>query len=305
LTDQQQPGASDHPPDELFLSVHDPEYLNTISLVLSAAGITHRIRIISRNKMHIYIVAPLLEKAQQELAAYTSENANWPPLQPKSEDFAPIFRAMSPLIIGCLAGFHGMTGNWQPNSIWFTKGAGNSEAIINNSELFRLFTALTLHADAVHLLGNCVFGVFLLHFFLQLTGNGVGLFAVMVTSVAANYLNVLLHGPGHMFVGFSTSIFSIIGMLCTMSFALKSNRLTLHFFMPIMAGLAFLALLGSEGERTDLGSHLFGLLCGLLTGNFVRLPPFPILRDSFILQTSLGIFVLFSFYGCWMLALSW
>ena len=304
MIDLQQPGACDHHTEELLVSVHDPEHLNTISLVLSAADITHRICIISRTNIQIFIATPLLEKARQEILTYTSENANWPPVQPQFASFSPIFKVMSPLIIGCLAGIYGLTGNWQPNSIWFTRGAGDSEAILHNSELFRLVTALTLHADAVHLLGNCVFGVFLLHFFLQLTGNGVGLFAVMVTSVAANYFNVLLHGPGHMFVGFSTSVFSIIGMLCTMSFALKSNRLSLHFFMPLMAGLAFLALLGSEGERTDLGSHLFGLLCGLLSGNFVRLPFFPMLRDSIMLQTCLGIFVLFSFYGCWMLALS-
>jgi uncharacterized membrane protein YobD (UPF0266 family) len=90
-----------------------------------------------------------------------------------------------------------------------------------------------------------------------------------------------------------------------MSFAFKTTRIVLHFFMPIMAGLALLALLGSEGERTDLGSHLFGLLCGLICGNFVRLPFFSSLRASFWLQTLLGAIALLVFYGCWLLAFSW
>jgi rhomboid protease GluP len=291
--------------EELLLRVKDPEHLNTFSLVLSAANITHRIRIISPDRMEIYVTPALLEIAHKELSAYTEENANWP-LQPKEHPhFTPVFRAMSPLLIGCLAGLFGLTGDWHLNSGWFVKGAGNAEAILNNFELFRLVTALTLHADIVHLLSNCALGVFLLHFFLQLTGNGIGLLAILLTSVIANYLNVLVHGPGHMFVGFSTSVFSVIGMLCTMSFAFKTTRIVLHFFMPLMAGLALLAFLGSEGERTDLGSHLFGLLCGLICGNFVRLPFFPALRASFWLQTLLGTAVLLIFYGCWLMALSW
>ncbi len=305
LTDRELPSAYDNSPEELLVRVADPEYLNTFSLVLSAANITHRIHIVSRSHMEIFVAAPLREKADWEIAAYTNENENWPPQPREDPSFSPVFRAMSPLLIGCLAGLFGLTGDWQPVSLWFIKGAGNSDAILNHSEFFRLVTALTLHADLVHLLSNCVLGVFLLHYFLQLTGNGVGLFALLLTSVTANYLNVLVHGAGHMFVGFSTAVFSIIGMLCTMSFAFKTTRIVLHFFMPIMAGLALLALLGSEGERTDLGSHLFGLLCGLVCGNFVRLPCFLALRTSFWLQTVLGAITLFVFYGCWLLAFSW
>lgn len=300
-----QPPALDDSSEVLLAQCTDPEYLNTCSLVLSAANITHHIRIVSRNDMEIFVAASLWEKAQEELTAYASENVNWPPEPENSRFPLPVFQAMSPMLIGCLAVLYGITGDWQPESLWFFKGAGNSEAILNNHEFFRLVTALTLHGDSVHLLSNCMFGVFLLHFFLQLTGNGIGLFAILLTSVAANYINVLMHGPGHMFVGFSTSIFSIIGMLCTIGFALKSTRMFFHLFMPIMAGLAFLALLGSEGVRTDFGSHLFGLLCGLIFGNFVRLPFFPTLRASFWLQTALGTTTLLVYFACWRLAFAW
>ncbi len=304
MIDQEIPHASDNSPEELLVQVATADHLNTISLVLSAANISHRIRIVSNRHMEIIVAASLREKAEWEITTYTSENENWPIQRRENPSFSPVFRAMSPLLIGFLAGLFGVTGDWAPNSLWFVKGAGNSGAILNNLEFFRLVTALTLHADLVHLLSNCILGVFLLHFFLQLTGNGIGLMAMLLTSVSANYLNVLVHGSGHMFVGFSTSVFSIIGMLCTMSFAFKTTRPVLHFFMPIMAGLALLALLGSEGERTDLGSHLFGLVCGLVCGNFVRLPFFLTVRTSFWLQTTLGAITLSVFYGSWWLAFS-
>ena len=290
------------PFEELMVCRTDAEHLDTFSLVLLAADIPHRIRVVSPAQMEIYVALPQKEKALKELSAYAEENDDHPANSDVTPGFTPIFQAMSPLIIGCLACLYGISGDWQPQALWFSKGAGDSTAILHNHEFFRLVTALTLHADVVHLLSNCVIGLFLLHFFLLLTGNGIGLFAVFLTSVSANYLNVLMHGPGHLFVGFSTAVFSIIGMLCTISFALKTKRFLLHLFMAIMAGLALLALLGTEGERTDLGSHLFGLFCGLIGGNMVRLPCFPILRSSFWLQTLLSTFVLLTFYLCWFMA---
>jgi rhomboid protease GluP len=288
--------------ENLLLQVSDPKLLNIYSLVLSAVDITHRIRYISEDHIEIYVAAKQQERALYEISAYDNENHNWPPsIQPDS--FIPIFRAMNSLVIGSLVLIYGYTGDWHFNSFWFQKGAGDSSAILNNFELYRLVTPLTLHADIVHLMGNCFLGWVLLHFFFHLTGNGIGLFSLLITAAVANLINVMIHGPGHLFVGFSTAIFSVIGMLCTMSFALQTKRLTLHFFMPVMAGLALLAFLGSSGERTDLGAHLFGLLCGLIAGNFVRLPMFAAWRSSFLIQTLLGAFTFGIFYSCWFWAL--
>jgi rhomboid protease GluP len=288
--------------ESLILQVSDPSRLNTYSLVLSAADITHRIQYISADHIEIYVAEKQQERALYELAAYDSENQNWPPTF-EPDTFAPTFRAMSSVIIGCLIFIFGLTGDWHHKSLWFQKGAGDSTAILNSFELYRLVTPLTLHADLVHLMGNCFLGGILLHFFLHLTGNGIGLFAMLVTATIANLVNVMVHGPGHLFVGFSTAIFSVIGMLCTISFAMHTKRLTLHFFMPVMSGLALLAFLGSSGERTDLGAHLFGLLCGLVSGNFVRLRLFTTLRASFLAQTLLGAFTFIFFYACWLFAL--
>lgn len=305
---QTQKAQTMNPPSEpsserMIVQISDPKILNTYSLVLSASGITHRIQYISTDQIQIYVPVHRQERALYELAAYDSENKDWPP--PFQQDtFAPTFRAMSSVVIGSLIFIFGLSGDWRPDSLWFVKGGGDAAAILNNFEMYRLVTALTLHADLVHLLGNCFLGGFLLHYFFHLTGNGIGLFALLVTAATANFINVVGHGPSHLFVGFSTAIFSVIGMLSTISFALRTRRYTLHFFMPLMSGLALLAFLGSSGERTDLGAHLFGLLCGLVFGNFVRLPLFTVLRSSFMAQTLLGTFSLLILYGCWLFAFS-
>lgn len=294
---------SNDPVEVRIAEVHDSETLDIYSLVLSAADITHRIHLESGIKAEIYVSQAHREKALYELAAYVRENKGIPDTGGE-ENFVPVFRAMGPLLIGALVLMYGVTGEWQPDSPWFTKGAGDSRAILQDLQFYRLVTPLTLHADLVHLLSNSILGGFLLHFFFHLTGNGIGLSALLLTATAANLLNVLVHGAGHLFVGFSTATFSVIGMLCTMSFVGNSHRLRQHFLMPIMAGLALLAILGSSGERTDLGGHLFGLLCGLISGNLVRLPNYAKMRASNAIQSLLGMAAISGFLFSWLIALS-
>jgi membrane associated rhomboid family serine protease len=283
LSASPEPSDAENLQEVRLVSLSSIEGLNTSSLVLSAAGISHRIQIIHNHHIEIYVDIAVLQEAQDELRRYNDENRNWPPA-PLIDNYAPAFRAMAPLCIAGLVYMYGLSGDWHVKGIYFIAGAGDSELILSSGQYFRLITALTLHADIVHLLSNCLLGGFLLHFLLLTTGNGIGVFSVLVSSAIANLINVLVHGSGHHFVGFSTAVFVVIGMLCTINYSGKSKSQKIHFLMPVMAGLALLALLGSSGERTDLGAHLFGLLCGLLTGNMIRLPNFFVWRDSFAIH---------------------
>lgn len=284
-------------------SLSHREELNTCSLILSAAGISHRINFISNSHIEIYVHIDVLVEAREELDTYEEENRHWPPRH-SDDNFAPAFRAMTPIVIASLVYIYGLSGEWSEHGRLFSAGAGDSTAVIASHQYYRLITALTLHADAVHLMGNCFLGGFLLHFLLLSTGNGIGLFTVLISSGVANLINVFLRGPGHLFVGFSTSVFVVIGMLCVIGFAGKSKQSILPLLMPVMAGLSLLALLGSSGERTDLGGHLFGLLCGLISGNIVKLNGFKTWRSSTSFQTVLALLSYFIVLLCWRTALS-
>jgi rhomboid protease GluP len=281
----------------------DPDLVNISSLVLSAAKISHRINTVDHCSFEILVQEELLTSAEEELTAYQEENVHWPPVA-TVDDYTPTFRAMSFVIVGGLVYIYSQSGEWSQDGLWFLHGAGSAEAILNRGEYYRLVTALTLHADIVHILGNCILGGFLIHFFFGIVGNGIGLLAIVTTGALANYINVLVHGGDHNFVGFSTSIFSTIGMLCTISLSGKSARPTLHFFMPVMAGLALLALLGSSGERTDFGGHFFGLVCGLIAGYAIRLTLFDRIRHSFKIQVFSACMGFAIVYYCWQLAFS-
>lgn len=276
--------------------------LDTCSLVLSAAGIRHNISANSYAAWEIHVDSRDRHYAVFQLSAYEEENQNWPTPSAKEDSFTPIFHAQSFLLSISLALFFSVTGDWTPHSEWFTHGAVDSTAILENHEFYRLITGLTLHADIVHMLSNCLLGGFLMHFYFQILGNGIGICALLLSSILANYLNVIGHGNGHLAVGFSTAVFSIIGILSALNFRHYKFSRPARLVLPIMAGAALLAMLGSSGERTDLGAHFFGLLTGLATGTTLGIKSIFLARKRFWLQLILGVFGLLLPVLAWIIA---
>lgn len=278
---------TDQPEDYETVLVTDQEQdLMSCSLVLSATGINHRVSQTTKG-LSLHVAPEDLHAAHFQIQAYLYENRDWPPNPAATaNNFTPLFQPPTLLLMGCLVMFYTVTGPWSSRSFWFAHGAGDADAILNQGEYYRLITALTLHADTVHLLGNCLFGGFLFHFFCRLTGNGIGMFAMVFTATLANYINVVLHGSNHHFVGFSTAVFSIIGMLSMISQEYRTGKRYLRL-LPFMAGAALLAMIGSSGERTDLGAHFFGLSCGMVSGWLLGRPFLMGLRESMFLQSLL------------------
>ncbi|MBT8361985.1 MAG: rhomboid family intramembrane serine protease [Desulfobacterales bacterium] len=257
----------------------------TCSLVLSAKSINHRIQQHDDGSASIYVAAAERERAMYQLHCYFAENSNWPPIIEETEQTAHSAVGATIMLVGALALFFlTQTGPWRQHSFWFQAGAGNAEAILKHGEWYRLVTALTLHADLSHLAGNCLIGGFLVYFFFQIHGAGLGLLALLLSAAAGNYINVLAHGSDHIFVGFSTAVFSTIGMLSMHQVIKRRQFFGIRVLVPFMAGAALLAMLGSSGERTDLGSHLFGLISGLIFGLLLETNLFSTIRTSPFLQ---------------------
>lgn len=282
----------------------ETEHLHLYSLILSAADINHTVTRRDSSLWRISVAAADRARALAEIHAYDEENLDWPLQISKEDTFQPFFRAQGVLIAVSLALFYSLTGSWSPHAVWFAKGAVDSSRILAQGEYFRLLTGLTLHADLVHLLGNCFLGGFLLHFYFLLLGNGIGLCALVVSATLANYINVIAHGPGHHSVGFSTAVFSVIGILSALNYRHYGLSRPARLVLPLMAGFALLAMLGSSGEHTDLGAHFFGLATGLLTGTILGTDILFSLRENSGLQMMLTLTTLFTPVIAWYLALN-
>lgn len=183
-------------------------------------------------------------------------------------------------------------------------GAGRAAAgAIANGEWWRTVTALTLHADIVHLAGNVIFGSFFGYWVARYVGTGLGWGAILASGAVGNWVNALLHSPDHRSIGASTAVFGALGILSAYTWRKGYLRNTpwRARFAPITAGIALLAFTGTGGENTDLGAHLFGFSVGIATGLLLA-------RDGTCswaaLQRGSGPATLLALSTAWMLALS-
>lgn len=250
--------------DLIPIAAGPDEQLDTLSLVLSAVGIEHwqdpaggRLLVTARRE----------QAARYHLDQYRLENRDWPPPLPVCQQAAhqgfPTLIAMT-----LLAFFYGYTGQWSSANPWFAHGAIDSVAILDHGEWWRLLTALTLHADIAHLLGNCLLGGLVVHLLSETLGYGLTWVLLVGSGMAGNLCNIVLRQQAHISVGFSTAVFAAIGLLTGLQLGRATPRSYRTVLIPLGSGVALLAMLGSEGMRTDLGAHFFGCVIGLWMGLF-------------------------------------
>jgi rhomboid protease GluP len=147
-------------------------------------------------------------------------------------------------------------------------------AQIRAGQWWRGWTALTLHWDLTHLLGNLLSGMLLGYSAAQIWGNGRAWMLIVFAAAMANLLEAGLGGGTYVSAGASTAVFATLGLVAAWSW--RTRRRYAHNWMrrlvPLVAGVAVLAMLGSgDGEpagndHTNVVSHALGFVMGALTG---------------------------------------
>lgn len=173
--------------------------------------------------------------------------------------------------------WHGLRMGWWPLPIehlpdpdyWIARGGLDVYRVRMLGEWWRVATALTLHADSLHLFANLLFGAPFLILIARRLGLGLALGLTLLSGIMGDTLNVLYRPLDHASVGFSTALFGMVGILCA-DIAVRETGYGVkrRVLLPLAAGLALLAMLGTEGERTDYAAHIFGLLSGFILGLF-------------------------------------
>lgn len=249
-----------------------------------------------------------LESARRELQLFEAANRNWPPPVPAARQLIEnTLPTVSVLLL--LATFHNLTliGLSLPeHGILDLYGLGTAHAAsIREGEWWRLVTALTLHAGPVHLLSNLTIGGAFIILLCRELGSGLAWSLLLASGTLGNLINAWLQAPDHRSVGASTAVFGAVGILAAIRVVRDRHQLQRRWFIPVAAGVALLALLGTEGKQTDLGAHLFGFGVGiffgiaaeLLVGRYGR----PGGMLNFLLAALSGVVVV----GAWWCAISW
>ncbi len=148
----------------------------------------------------------------------------------------------------------------------FVRGAAEAGAI-RQGELWRVATALTLHADLVHLVSNLAALGLLAAVLAAVVGEGVAAALLLLSGTAGNWLNALLQPAWHQSVGASTSVFGAVGALVGVRWRQlsASGGAGYPLWAPLLAGLLLLALFGAN-PHSDVSAHVLGFFAGLVGG---------------------------------------
>jgi membrane associated rhomboid family serine protease len=238
------------------------------ALVLDARSVPCHIEASDRG-WQLLVPADRLAEAYNELCLFEEENRLWPPLPPQERPLVENTLATVSVLI-LLASFHNLTqikaplfGHVVPD--WLDLGRAQAAQILDG-QWWRLITALTLHSDWVHLLSNLAIGGVFVVLLCRELGSGLAWTLLLAAGMFGNLLNAEVQLPSHSAIGSSTAVFGTVGILAALSLVRYRNHLRRRWPMPVASAMALLALLGTEGERTDLGAHLFGFVCGILIG---------------------------------------
>jgi membrane associated rhomboid family serine protease len=211
-----------------------------------------------------------LAAVREQLACFDRESIGWPPRPVFEERPVRRLELFTPLLWAFLvmAVFWGQ-GAWPGR--WEEAGALDPRAIFDQGEWWRLATALFLHADVGHLVGNVLSGIFVFAAVVSTIGRRRGWLLLALASLAGNLAVAALNYPGpYGSLGASTAVFAGLGLLTGRALRVLQRPDRPHrwraVFEPLAAGLTLLGLYGAGEMHTDVEAHLMGFAAGLVLG---------------------------------------
>ncbi len=233
------------------------------AMVLAASGIPHAVVPIETG-WAVVVAGVAVAQASAALAAYDAENR--PEARPAAPGVSRAALGLGLASAALLLGFFALTGPRAPGVRWFERGSASAARILDG-ELWRTVTALTLHADLAHALGNALACVVLIPPVVGALGPGRGLWVLLLSGAAGNALTAVVHGAPYRSVGASTLIFGALGVLAAHAFLARwrGRSVGRRPWVAIVASLVLLLMLGTS-DGADVLGHLFGLLAGAVLG---------------------------------------
>jgi membrane associated rhomboid family serine protease len=232
-----------------------------LSLVLDEEGIAHELRTAAADSWAILVSDSDAERADRALRAFENENPG-ATASPRERAAQPLVDASTAVIAGMLFALATFAVRLVQSPAWYERGAADAAAILGG-EWWRCVTALTLHGDEGHALGNAALGGILLAFLSRRLGVGLAALVLVGSGALGTLCAAALLRRQFVSIGASTAVFGALGALAAMEAMNPQSRR--RAFVPLGAGLALLGFLGTS-PHADLAGHLFGFGSGLVVG---------------------------------------
>lgn len=239
-----------------------------ILVILASQSIRATLEQDSTGQFMICVSPEDYSNARYHLAQYDKENQLKAEKMRNSDFPASSFFSPAALVIMVLMSLVHMvsTQTGTHGSALFKFGI--SPYFLSQGDTYRAITALFLHADTEHLLGNLAGLLIFASPMIRLTGYGTGPFLLLCAAVTGNLISNGLEQNAVLSIGASTAVMAAAGLLaawqvCNNPFVSIFKRL-----VPLAAGATLMAMF-SHGERTDVSAHFFGFISGIGVGFLV------------------------------------
>ncbi len=241
-----------------FLIVFDNDFLTEIELLCHSLSIDYQI-IIKFNNYHFFINLTDYETFYKNLNEFINENLFFLEEEKKEKIEIPILNEKASLfsvliILGiCLFYFYYTIFN---KKYFFVSIGANDAYKVLNGEFYRCVTALTLHANIIHLASNIIFFSIIFRYVVKFFGEGLSWFLIIISGIWGNFFTSFIYGSFHSSIGFSTSVFATIGILANINLKILKN------YLPLIGAFFLLIMLGGGDKKVDVLSHITGLISG-------------------------------------------
>lgn len=233
-------------------------------LVLDAKGLPYERGSVGESWV-LWVPPGAADSAREELTRYAAEGSERREPRPRFVPFAGSAYGAA-VYAFVLIGVAYCAGAGSLGVNWLDVGALDSR-VGGAGEWWRCVTALTLHLDQEHLMGNLLFGMGIGVLAGRVFGPGVAWLSVVLAGATGNYLDMILSPSWHRAVGASTAVFAALGLLAGFGWGQRlSRRDRLYRWAPLFAGIFLLALLGAGNEHVDVLGHLLGFSSGTALG---------------------------------------
>ena len=201
-----------------------------------------------------------------EVAILAAGNHSRPSDGPQGPPLKPVSRMPAIAVVV----FPALIFIWQSTTSKLTEsGLNSSVSVLEQGEWWRLFTAVTLHGDLGHLLGNSIALPIFGYLGSRYLGSGLAWLTILLLAALANFTNVLLAGEEEFrSLGASTAVFAALGLLAGVptGWYLRSRKPVCRreWGVPLVGGCILFFWLGGGDYPTDIGGHLWAFLFGIL-----------------------------------------
>ncbi len=282
------------------------------ALVLTAVGIESAVTFTGA-RFILWVNELDAPRALAHLRLYETENRPGPPPPPPPRLYSNAWVGCVFYVLCLMTVAYAISGGHIRLDAFDT--ADLHPANMRSGQLWRAWTALTLHVDGAHLAANLGAGVWFGYLAARQIGAGTAWLLIVTGAALANLFEGLTGAPDYRSVGASTAVFTALGLMSAYSWRerLQWPLSWARRWGPLVAGVILLGWTGSGGgsddgsgptppTNVDLVGHVAGFVVGLLLGATAALPWYRRMLDR-IPQWLAGALALTSIAVAWGFAL--